>query len=122
MAKKKNDEIVCTKDWPYNGASKDICAILSKISADEGYNPLEIFRFFLQICHASLDRLPSLFQQAIQAQHQAGTEDAERFQDPPELAEAWRAITGKFRHPQTIQTFAEAFQVTWMPSGEVVLA
>lgn len=119
MAKKKNDADIArisTDDpgWPYYGASKEICRILGRIY--EGYNPLELFRAFVEISHVTLDGLPNLFMQVVQKQP---------IQDTPELAEAWRKATGRFK-PETLQLFAEAFQVllaaTQLPDGELSYA
>ena len=93
--------------WPYHGASQDICRVLGKVN--EGYNPLQVFESFVDACHVVLGGLPHLLRCAAHR---------EPLTDTPEIAEAWRQVTGKFK-PGTIQLMSEAFGVllraTWLP-------
>ena len=93
--------------WPYHGASQEICRVLGRVN--EGYNPLQIFESFVDACHIVLDGLPQLLSCA--AHHQP-------LADTPEIAQAWRQVTGKFK-PHTIQLMSEALGVllraTWLP-------
>ncbi len=96
--------------WPYHGASQDICRILGRVN--EGYNPLQIFESFVDASHIVLDGLPHLL--SCVAQHAPLT-------DTPEVAQAWQQVTGKFKS-HTIQLMSEAFDVllraTWLPSED----
>ena len=65
----------------------------------------EIFSTWIDLCHAALDRLPSLITEIIQE----GTPQP----DPAEMAERWREHSEKFRyHPtQVFNLFARAFSL-----------
>jgi hypothetical protein len=116
MTKSKNDYEIKAGDplWPYHGAHKDVCRILGKIY--EGYNPLQIFESFVDICHIALDSLPHLLQHAVRHEPLA---------DAPEIAAVWQAATTKFR-PETIERMSEALavllQATELPDGSLSYA
>ena len=115
--------------YPYSpDPAQKVITPLETILDQEGIAQWDLWRVFLQACHMTLDRLPSVFHQTVEVAS-GGREPVQAFSETQEETAQWhQEVTRHFRYypEESTHLLAQAFGAlldnTTTPEGELTYA